>query len=82
MRFRGLHVFTMTTALMTFPGVVASARAQSGVREVSATERGVIPLQTRLRYTTMVILPDGEEASFNEGVQSFEHLANQGLIGM
>ena len=61
MRFRGLHVFTMTTALMTFPGVVASARAQSGVREVSATERGVIPLQTRLRYTTMVILPDGEE---------------------
>src|SRR5204862_6735565 len=46
---------------LTFPGVLASARAQSGVREVSATERGVIPLQTRLRYTTMVILPDGEE---------------------
>ena len=32
-----------------------------GVREVSATERGVIPLQTRLRYTTMVVLPEGEE---------------------
>ena len=31
------------------------------MREVSATERGVIPLQTRLRYTTMVVLPDGEE---------------------
>ena len=28
---------------------------------MSATERGVIPLQTRLRYTTMVVLPDGEE---------------------
>ena len=38
------------------------AAAQSGgVREVSATERGVIPLQTRLRYTTMVVLPEGEE---------------------
>jgi len=32
-----------------------------GVREVSATERGVIPLQTRLRYTTMVVLPEGDE---------------------
>ena len=62
MRFRGLHVFALTAALMTFSGFVARAGAQSGVREVSATERGVIPLQTRLRYTTMVILPDGESA--------------------
>ena len=28
---------------------------------MSATERGVIPLQTRLRYTTMVVLPEGED---------------------
>ena len=33
----------------------------SGVREVSASERNLIPLQTRLRYTTMIVLPDGEE---------------------
>lgn len=33
----------------------------SGVREVSATDRSVIPLHTRLRYTTMVMLPEGEE---------------------
>ena len=39
---------------------VAGAQTD-GVREVSATERAVIPLQTRLRYTTMVVLPDGEE---------------------
>ena len=33
----------------------------AGVREVSASERGVIPLQTRLRYTTMIVLPEAEE---------------------
>ena len=40
---------------------VVQAGAQSGVREVAASERGVISLQTRLRYTTMIVLPDGEE---------------------
>src|SRR6266545_7012970 len=61
MRWSGLRAFMLTTAVLTFSGAVARAGAQSGVREVSATDRGVIPLQTRLRYTTMVILPDGEE---------------------
>ncbi len=38
------------------------ARAQeSGIREVTASDRSVIPLNTRLRYTTMIVLPDGEE---------------------
>src|SRR4029079_9296862 len=37
------------------------ADGQAGVREVSFPQRGVTPLQTRLRYTTMVGLPDGEE---------------------
>ena len=32
-----------------------------GIREVSASPRTLIPLQTRLRYTTMVVLPEGEE---------------------
>ena len=40
----------------------SSVFAQSdGVREVSANERGLITLNTKLRFTTMVILPDGEE---------------------
>ena len=39
-----------------------SGQAQSsGIREVSASSRSLIPLQTRLRYTTMVVLPEGEE---------------------
>jgi type IV secretory pathway VirB9-like protein len=61
MQWSGLRLFVLTTAVVTFSGAVTWAGAQTGVREVSASERGVIPLQTRLRYTTMVILPDGEE---------------------
>jgi type IV secretion system protein VirB9 len=38
-----------------------SASAQTGVRDVSASERSIISLQTRLRYTTMIVLPDAEE---------------------
>ena len=47
--------------------VPASAQANgtqangTGIREVSATGRSLITLQTRVRYTTMVLLPDGEE---------------------
>ncbi|MEZ5289843.1 MAG: TrbG/VirB9 family P-type conjugative transfer protein [Vicinamibacterales bacterium] len=38
------------------------ASAQStGVREVPASPSSVIALQTRLRYTTMILLPEGEE---------------------
>ena len=33
----------------------------TGIREVSASARSLIPLQTRLRYTTMIVLPEGEE---------------------
>ncbi len=47
--------------VLSLIGPVRPADAQTGVREVAATERGVIPLQTRLRYTTMIVLPDGEE---------------------
>src|SRR6186713_2735298 len=47
--------------------VPASAQANAtqangtGIREVSATGRSLITLQTRVRYTTMIVLPDGEE---------------------
>lgn len=47
--------------VLSLIGPMKPADAQTGVREVAATERGVIPLQTRLRYTTMIVLPDGEE---------------------
>jgi type IV secretion system protein VirB9 len=33
----------------------------AGVREVEASARSVILLQTRLRYTTMIVLPESEE---------------------
>jgi type IV secretory pathway VirB9-like protein len=59
---RSLHVLTITTAVLGSAMTATVAVAQTGgVREVSATERGVIPLQTRLRYTTMVVLPEGDE---------------------
>jgi type IV secretory pathway VirB9-like protein len=41
---------------------VASVWGQTpGVREVSASERSLISLNTKVRYTTMVVLPDDEE---------------------
>ena len=59
---RSLHALAVATAVLGTPITAALAVAQTGgVREVSATERGVIPLQTRLRYTTMVVLPEGDE---------------------
>ena len=40
----------------------AESKAQAaGIREVTVTDRNVIPLNTRLRYTTMIVLPDGDE---------------------
>ena len=42
--------------------IPAVSEAQSnGVREVTATDRSVIQLNTRLRYTSMIVLPAGEE---------------------
>jgi type IV secretion system protein VirB9 len=41
---------------------VASLGAQGvGIRDVSASERSLIALNTKIRYTTMVILPEDEE---------------------
>ena len=39
----------------------ASSAQTPGVREVTASPRTLIQLQTRLRYTTMIVLPEGEE---------------------
>ena len=61
MRLSALCVsFTLLATLA--PLMTASAVAQNGgIREVSASARQLIPLQARLRYTTMVVLPEGEE---------------------
>jgi len=45
--------------LVAMPAPVAAQTA--GIREVTATDRNVIPLNTRLRYTTMIVLPEGDE---------------------
>jgi type IV secretory pathway VirB9-like protein len=49
------------TLIATPSGSVFAQTQGTGIREVSASARSLIPLQTRLRYTTMVVLPDGEE---------------------
>ena len=53
---------TLALALVASLPAPASAQANgTGIREVSATGRSLITLQTRVRYTTMVLLPDREE---------------------
>ena len=50
--------------LLIATGVAAPATSNAqtpGVREVTASPRTLIALQTRLRYTTMIVLPEGEE---------------------
>lgn len=61
MRWDSARALVFVTIVLSCSGIAAPAAGQVGVREVPASERGVIPLQTRLRYTTMVVLPDGEE---------------------
>ena len=57
MRYR---ILTTTLALIPL-GLVSLGAQTTGVREVTASDRSVIPLNTKIRYTTMVLLPDGEE---------------------
>ena len=50
------------TVILTLVPLVSPIGAQTtGVREVTASDRSVIPLNTKLRYTTMVVLPQDEE---------------------
>src|SRR6266536_162773 len=50
----------MTLVLVPL-GIISVAAQSTGIREVSASDRNLIQLHTRIRYTTMVILPDDEE---------------------
>jgi type IV secretion system protein VirB9 len=57
------HVFawTLAVAIWTSPWLSARPAAQTtGIREVAASPQRLIPLHTRLRYTTMIVLPDDE----------------------
>jgi type IV secretion system protein VirB9 len=58
---RARSIFTSGALTVALAASTFSVEAQNGVRDVSASERGVVSLQTRLRYTTMIVLPDGEE---------------------
>jgi len=49
------------TLILASFGIVPLAAQSTGIREVSASDRNLIQLHTRIRYTTMVILPDDEE---------------------
>jgi len=57
-----IHVLLLGTCtgstLVAPPPAVAQTM---GIREITATDRTLIPLQTRLRFTTMIVLPDGED---------------------
>ena len=53
-----IGLILVATAL-TAPAI--SSAQTPGVREVTASPRTLIALQTRLRYTTMIVLPEGEE---------------------
>jgi len=52
-----LFAASMLSALAPSPAVAQ----MTGIREVTASDRSVIPLNTRLRYTTMIVLPEGDE---------------------
>jgi type IV secretory pathway VirB9-like protein len=57
-----MRLTPLVSALALVPVTVVSAAAQeTSIREVSASERTLIPLHAKLRYSTMILLPDDEE---------------------
>ena len=63
-RVASSHLIAPALALSVFvtPLLSSVAAGQTmGIREVTASARSMIPLQTRLRYTTMIVLPEDEE---------------------
>jgi type IV secretory pathway VirB9-like protein len=51
----------VATLLLIAFGAAPLGAQGGGVREVTASERSLVPLNTKVRYTTMVLLPEGEE---------------------
>src|SRR5882672_9647636 len=54
------RVFVLMMSLLMPVGMMSLSAQTMGVREVSASGRSLIPLNTKVRYTTMVLLPDDE----------------------
>jgi type IV secretion system protein VirB9 len=60
MSYRSFFLMAAPIAAVLSLAVDAVAQVE-GIREVTANDRSVIHLNTRLRYATMIVLPDGEE---------------------
>src|SRR5918996_5999762 len=58
-RVSGLPLFGAAVAFVALG--TPSVAQETGIRQVSASASSLIPLQTRLRFTTMIVLPDDEE---------------------
>ena len=57
-----MRVRALVATLLLLPLGASSLAAQAmGIREVTASERSLMPLNTKIRYTTMIVLPEGEE---------------------
>jgi type IV secretion system protein VirB9 len=57
-----MRVASFVGLFLLSSAIVAAAQdLVPGVREVTATDRSVITLNTKLRFTTMIVLPDHEE---------------------
>jgi type IV secretion system protein VirB9 len=54
------RLLVATLALLPL-GAASLAAQATGIREVTASARSVMPLDTKLRYTTMILLPEDEE---------------------
>jgi type IV secretory pathway VirB9-like protein len=56
------RVVGLVVAVVLVAALPSPVRGQAaGIREVSASARSVIQLQARVRYTTMIVLPEDEE---------------------
>ena len=55
----------LTTAIVAglLAGATPAFGQAPGIREVAASGRSVIPLNTRLRYTSMIVLPMAKRSS-------------------
>lgn len=56
-----MHTRLVTTLALVLVSASITSAQVAGVREVTASSRNVIQLTTKLRYTTMIVLPDDEE---------------------
>jgi type IV secretion system protein VirB9 len=51
----------LLSAALVLAAVGTTSAQSTGVRDVTATDQSVITLQTRLRFSSMILLPEGEE---------------------